>query len=525
MGRPRLYSIIAGSDFVAVRGRHPAGSVYYSQWCLLDDTVQFVEGIAFLSRYIRIFRNRRSRDGADADVRGCCQRHIRFPIQSVLCKRFRLGLWKPEFGRWIERKPGIVFPSAARCFGEYKLVLTRRKILLAAPALILSRPANAIFHRTAIDPATWPGQVNNPVGFAATPASIPGFTSPTVWPGGVWPGAWPGNFTGGTNPTITSGTLGNANIYAFYDITYGPLLATVQHVVFVGCRFQMSGDNTFAVQVGYQAADIHFFYCSFVPNIAIVSAPKTAGGPSWPSAGAGMNLTDPNTTYQIPSDQGYDTGIELYAHGTNQGPPVGLVQIDHCDLWGGGGSIFQSGGGSGGTSVTDCWMHDPSGTVPLGYHINGIGNTNYGNLSNFTMRHNVVCGLGNNQALAFQNHDPYCTYNNLIIDNNYFSWGGSYVAQLFYTSGMRPSQTAVTNCQFTNNIYSTAYRTAFFWLYGDKLALWVSNTNPNRNRWYGNKLEVWPGTSPNPSNSPLWNASQNGYFMRPDTSFSTSDWP
>src|SRR5260370_3629975 len=99
--------------------------------------------------------------------------------------------------------------------------------------------------------ARGPGQSGNPVGFAATPLSVPPVF--TAFNGQTWPGAYPGSLTawpGGTgqqsvsngpHATSGSGTAANPWVFAFYDFDAGTWRTALSSpkANSVGCPFSV----------------------------------------------------------------------------------------------------------------------------------------------------------------------------------------------------------------------------------------------------------------------------------------------
>jgi hypothetical protein len=240
-----------------------------------------------------------------------------------------------------------------------------------------------------VSPATppWPGQIGNPVGFAAAP----GFNT-NANPNGAgnlaalqtlntYALAQPGN-------VIASGTPVNPTIVQFLDIV-GPNSGTtptyisadgtgsgaaIHDVKFVGCRFQNACVKTeFNVDcLARGSSNITFSYCSFVPlrstsaYYSKVASPAvlTVSQPgSWPSASVGTGLADSGGgvsplpgggagVYQTPYLSGSLTNLSI-------GATLGtFMLVDHCDFWGTGFSIKPAGTSTTTMTFTDNWMHD-----------------------------------------------------------------------------------------------------------------------------------------------------------------------
>src|SRR6266700_7499532 len=106
---------------------------------------------------------------------------------------------------------------------------------------------------------SYPGQTGNPVGFTNTPA-----LAPARWTGNAtWPGAYPGSLTNHTGDVTTSGTAGSYLIIAFQDFTQnGGTSVTGSFIKFIGCRFQMQGQQQFGGSIELSSGSNHeFYYC------------------------------------------------------------------------------------------------------------------------------------------------------------------------------------------------------------------------------------------------------------------------
>ena len=145
-----------------------------------------------------------------------------------------------------------------------------RRSLLAAPALILVRKADAAYISYGVSNNAFPGQIGNPVGFAAAPG-------------------YSGNATGSgltpiTNTTqLPGGAFLNNRTLSFFDIDLGfdPTLDnTHSNLTFIGCRWQRSGagaTNTGTVGGGTGATGLTYSYCSMVPKVSVAGfAPPVA---------------------------------------------------------------------------------------------------------------------------------------------------------------------------------------------------------------------------------------------------------
>jgi hypothetical protein len=304
----------------------------------------------------------------------------------------------------------------------------------------------------------WPGKPggNNPVGYAATPATAP---SRFV---GTWPGAWPGTFANWAATSnhgerlnaycsrvgnIVSGTATNPTIVKFLDFDGGPNTgspnynatpqyitadgttggAALNYVTFVGCRFTCNGTGTNTTSVDlYNANNVAFIYCTFAPRAQLLTSPPQGSlGTSWPSASAmsGKFLGDVpgqptgNGSWNLADYQTYCTSAASSFQYTIN-PENTILLVDHCDLWCGTAPINLLSSHwaplLGSQTFTDNWMHDyaDSITTPPGgsgnYHDDGIGFPT-GNLapvvpagSVILIQHNTFASLGNTEFICNQ---------------------------------------------------------------------------------------------------------------------------
>lgn len=335
----------------------------------------------------------------------------------------------------------------------------------------------------------WPGQPGNPVGFLAAP----GFISLTAWPGGT--GAK--TLSDGTNATSGSGTALDPWIFKFFDfdaLTGGTLLS-LSHAKFIGCLFQSNQVANYNVQT--TGSDITLSYCSIVPRVTLHAAPPNA---AWPSASAGQQQVGNGTGYQISGNNGYQYGLNI----TSGGP----VTADHCDIWGFGNAVvFYSTTAQ--MTISACWIHDAADAAAQSYHTDGPGYLNNGTApANLLISGSVVASIGNTNAFAFQGASTPFDKINLV--GNYLS-GFGYAAFLF--------ETGVTNSAFTDNIFGTDLPWAFGPLHADYTSQYTASTNT----WRRNKLKVLPGTSKNAGATLTFTSADDGKFLLPGTTLSTTD--
>lgn len=266
-----------------------------------------------------------------------------------------------------------------------------RRSLLAAPALLLPREALAWTHGSV---SNFPGQLGNPVGFAATPA-IAALGTP----------AWPGSFQNanpvygnaglstpcrlidfaaakyaGSGGVIPSGTAGSPTVIAFQDFISqtvdgigpsgsGPTFISVDghpfggalsNVTFIGCRFQanaiLGGSQVNVDCATSGSGSIVFKYCSITPLASLWTSPVLNGGGAWPSSSVGTGVVGnvgAFANYCIPYADGNFYGI--FPGNTNT--------MDHCDVWGCCNHVGFSASSSS-FLIQDCWVHDARNMSP-----------------------------------------------------------------------------------------------------------------------------------------------------------------
>ena len=373
----------------------------------------------------------------------------------------------------------------------------------------------------------FPGQSGNPVGFAATPATRP--AAFTTLNGQTWPGAfsaltaWPGgtgnqSITDGTHATSGAGTSGNPYIFAFYDFNLGTggLAVSAANCIFVGCRFQSNDSNNYNVHVG--GSNINFIYCSFTPLASKWTSPPNG---AWPSAGAGLGTVGTSGGYTntggfcVPSTDSYQFGIDMTG---TAGPSV----ADHCDCWGHGNCCHNLNSATlGAVTISNCWIHDNCNgnvTPPGGstnYHQDAIfnGGNNTSN-SHVTISNCTIASIGNTNGIALQ--AAATPYSFITVTGCYLSGYGNLMDIGHNTTGNN-------NMTVTNNIFGTDNPWVFAPLYADFSAQFAIG-NANNNIWSGNKLKVLAGTSPAAGATFTWTSGNDGNFLLPNVTLSTSDW-
>lgn len=353
----------------------------------------------------------------------------------------------------------------------------------------------------------WPGQPGNLVGYAATP-NYPG--SLRVWTGGN---------------SFVSGTATNPTIYAFYDFRSGTtkpgvtISSSVSNVRFVGCRFQSNAASAWPAATSSSnvvlngATNITFEYCSFTPLTSIATI--NPGYTTWPCSAAGTNAnTQIPGTNAITETQAYTYGLFIEAGGP--------VTVDHCEFWGFGNVAIDFTSTTAQMIINETWMHDCAAEGPTyNQHQDAIGYLNgLVPCQNITIQNCTIAGMGNTNAIAFQGTNT-ASYHNIIVTGNYLT-GFGYTAtlpggqELFGGDGI---STITGRLVFTNNTFGTDVP----WIWGPLYALYQGNFSTKT--WYGNKFNVLPGSTPAPGSDWEYSFANNGNFIWPDSTFSTTDWP
>lgn len=223
---------------------------------------------------------------------------------------------------------------------------------------------------------------------------------------------YPGSLT--TGPT----TFESDTTYSFMEFTDGTFIGStgtpVSNVTFFGCRFVATGD----INVALFGDNITFSYCSFEPGG--VSAPPVSYAQGY--------------QYGISADGSYNSSVEK-------------LTVENCDIWGFGNGIDVAGSTQAKPQVyRNNWIHDPRADGGID-HTDGLGNMNSANSSYVVIDNNVIEGVGNTNALAFQGG----THDHFTITNNLFG-GYGYTLSIYDTG---------TNITFTDNVFSTRYECGF----------------------------------------------------------------
>jgi hypothetical protein len=352
----------------------------------------------------------------------------------------------------------------------------------------------------------YPGQSGNPVGYAATPANVVVPNDATGHVGAYSNTAYPGSLTTFSG-SLTSGTAGNPTVYAFDDFNPGTggTLVNKNYITFIGCRFQSNSTGNYNVQV--TGTNITFSYSSVVPLVSLESSPPNG---AWPSAGAGLNINVNSAAYtntggySTPSGSAFQYGINITAGGP--------VTADHLDIWGYGNAIvFYSTTAQ--MVVNESWIHDPAySSGSGGYHQDGPGYLNGGTApTNVAITNNTIGGIGNTNAIAFQQGTGY---NNIVVTGNYISGFGETIC-MGWTSG--------TNLTFENNVIGSdiqfAATSGGALVYTSNQPTWGSSGNV----WLNNTFNFVAGTTNAAGTSPSFSSADQGYYVLPNNTLSATD--
>lgn len=326
------------------------------------------------------------------------------------------------------------------------------------------------------------------VGVAWPDATNTGFTKA--------PG-YAGSLTPSDGLTIVSGQT-----YSFCDFSpNGCQVNGLNNVTFIGCRFRTNGIFNMRMT---NSTSMTLSYCSVVP------LPATPPVVAWPSAGAGQPVDGVDTgqfpPYMIADTDGPSYSVRL------DGVTGSNATIDRCDIWGGAEGI-DLGGAIPTCIITNNWIHDARNPIVPDDHTNGVGYLDTGGgRSHVTVVHNTIASLGNTNCIGFQG--PVTSpYSYIIVRNNYLSGFGICV-------NMCHGDTGSNNLEFSGNTLATDVRWAFRPFRGDDL---FTAANPT-NRWFGNRLRVMTGTTPGAASNFVFTSADNGKFLFPDNTISTTDY-
>lgn len=384
-------------------------------------------------------------------------------------------------------------------------LITRRELIKIAASAIIAAPAiiratDAYAQLLALKLAAsagaapivgFPGQIGNPVGFAAAPG-------------------YPGSLNS-SPPTLTSG-----NTYSFLDFVGSIDIVNLSNVTLNGCRFQ-SNANQGVSQTILNSHNITLNYCSYTPLTTLATAPPNA---AWPCAGAGTGLNYDSTgasAFLIPQTNGYQNGV-AFADGTS-----GPISWNFCDFWGFGNAAIQWGSTTQQMAVQDCWTHDatnPAGPFINPEHTDGIGYVLGGAApQNIKIDHTVIAAMGSTNGIANQGFSG-SGYQNISITNGYYCGFGRLIDICHgLPSGQAGSSTFVT---FTGNTISSDIPWGVSPTQGSQD---TTIRTTNNNLWRLNKFLAvtggvnWWNTAP-PFNLPV----VNGQFLWPDSSWNNTDY-
>ena len=330
----------------------------------------------------------------------------------------------------------------------------------------------------------FPGELSNPVGFAAAPG-YPGFLTPASGP-------------------VTSGSPGNPTIYAYKD--FAGFSINANWVTFIGCRFKSNtvADNNMSTG-GTGAQNIVMSYCSFTPLDTLYGGPP---GSVWPSAGAGQQTTTFATGINcIDGNSGYQFGL------TVRNVADGPITLDHCDIWGFGNALNFPAPSTAQINILDCWIHDAANAAPQTYHTDGPGYLDGGAPpANIRIDHCTIASIGTTNALAFQ--AATSAYVGIVVTRTFFSGFNVCI-------DMCHDVASSTGLVFSDNVIGTDLP----WVNGplSGSSMFITNGSPV-NVWRRNKFRVLPGTSTIGGQQFSWVSGDNGKFMLPDGTLSATDY-
>jgi hypothetical protein len=323
----------------------------------------------------------------------------------------------------------------------------------------------------------WPGQLGNPVGYAAAPG-FPGTLTP--WPGGSF-------------------TAGATYKYYIFDGKTGVAAAiNAANVTFIGCYFGCSSGagSTTCVTIGSSCNPV-FKYCTFAPS------PSQVGGsfPPMPPNGGGYTNWPTGSGVGIAATLGYQ-----YGPGSTGAALRSAMTFDHCDIWGSAnGCVFSHVTQTNFATYTDCWIHDAR-NPSLGDHTDGLGDVQSSAndvVSFLTVHHCTIASVGNTQGIALQMQSSD-TMTNCTFTNNYVA-GFGYTINMGNVSGFTPNP--YTNILFTDNVIGASPAPGFGPLYSRFSTPF--NTSGSGNVWRRNTFQG--GTN-------------NGKYLWPDGSINATDW-
>jgi hypothetical protein len=315
---------------------------------------------------------------------------------------------------------------------------------------------------------------------------------------GDWPGpsntgylkapGYPGRLT------TFSGNLQPGKRYEFMDFPDG-IWVDVTGVSFFGCRFQSNSVDFVNVKLVEPAT---FEFCTICPKVNLVASPPNA---AWPSAGASkaVDCDSGYAPYMCDGTKGYQYGIIMDKGGVAK----------NCDIWGFGNAVTYAGTGQ--KDLIDCWIHDAANPDPKGYHTDGPGYLNGGTApKNMLIKHCTIASIGNTNGIALQAGNGYA---NVVVD-------GCFISGFGYTVDLCHNDANASGIKFINNVIATDLRAHWGPLYSDC----TSVVKKSGGQWKNNKLRVLAGTSPAPTANVKFTQADDGKFIHPNRTLSTTDW-
>jgi hypothetical protein len=346
-------------------------------------------------------------------------------------------------------------------------------------------------------------------GQPATLTYVPNQVS-TGWPDNTNTGylnapGFPGALT-----NSTTGTFSGTQTVSFKDfVDVGPATTGSNcNVTFIGCRFQSNSVDFANVFLQHTTGTVRFQYCSFTPRVSLVTAPPNY---VWPCAGWGTLVDGSGSAarnvYQIDYGKGYEFGI------TKNGSGAAAFEMTNCDMWGFGNAVdFKNGQGN--ALIRDCYFHDAMWEGPnVEIHTDGPGYLDgFGGPSNITIDHCTIASLGNTNGIAFQ--AATSGYQQIVVNNCYLGGFG-------YTVDMCHGTSFSSNLKFTNNVIDADVRYHHGFMYPG-----LGNSfgpSKNTNAWFNNKIVNTRSTYTGPESNISTSPADNGKFIWPDGTKSTTD--
>ena len=323
---------------------------------------------------------------------------------------------------------------------------------------------------------------------------------PTGWPDATNTGynrapGYPGSLTPFT------GTLTAGQTYSFMDFEGATI--TVDNVTFIGCRFASNWVDGWNVK--NDANNTVFRHCTFCPPTSVVAAPPNA---AWPSAGAGEDVDGTTGGGFEPLMIGHTQGYQYGIHNTGGG----IVTVEYCDIWGFANAITLFGTAQKTIRYARGFtIAPPKGQVWGNIIRTGRGISTGSGAPMFCSRATRLPLSGTRTRLRSKRTSN--GYDSIVVDGNFLSGFG-------YCVDMGHNAAGNNNLQFINNTIATDIG----WHWGPIYEDFSSTFSGNGNEWRNNKLRVLPGTTPRPSSSNKFIDADDGKFVMPNGSYSTTDW-